>query len=116
MNTRLMGAMGEQAAARYLRSEGYKILSANYRTYCGEIDIIAQKGGFICFVEVKTRTAGGMYSPADAVGASKQKNITDSALIYMGVKKNGLTPRFDIIEVTVENEAVSGIRHIEGAF
>ena len=111
-----MGAMGEQEAARYLRDRGYRILSANYRTYRGEIDIVAQKDGFICFTEVKTRTSGGMYAPADAVNAAKQKNIIDSSLIYMAVKKTELIPRYDIIEVIICNGSVQSVNHIEGAF
>ena len=55
MNSKLVGAYGEQLAARHLRIKGYKILAANYRTGVGEIDIIAEKINVICFVEVKTR-------------------------------------------------------------
>ena len=55
MNTKLIGAFGEQTAARFLRYEGYTIYSGNYKTNVGEIDIVAEKDNIICFVEVKTR-------------------------------------------------------------
>jgi Holliday junction resolvase-like predicted endonuclease len=42
MDSRLLGAFGEREAARLLRKKGYKIVSANFRTYVGEIDIIAE--------------------------------------------------------------------------
>lgn len=117
MNTRLMGAYGEQLAAKHLRLSGYRILAANYRTDVGEIDIIAEKKKVICFVEVKTRKEGGMFSPADAVNYRKQENIRGSAAAYMN--KYGLKNkmRFDIIEVLMsDNNTVSSINHIENAF
>ena len=52
MNSSLLGAFGEQYAARFLREEGYEIWSANYKTDSGEIDIIALKDNIVCFVEV----------------------------------------------------------------
>ena len=48
------GAAGEVLAARFLRNRGYDILTANYRTRLGEIDIIAADKQYIAFVEVKT--------------------------------------------------------------
>lgn len=116
MNTRLMGAHGEQIAARYLRDNGYDIIAANYRTKVGEIDIIASKDKYICFVEVKTRHEGGYLLPRDAVGEEKQKRIIDSAQIYMNNKNTKLTPRFDIIEVLMSGDEVSDVTHIKGAF
>ncbi|MGI6744575.1 MAG: YraN family protein [Acutalibacteraceae bacterium] len=63
MTTRLLGAMGEQIAARSLREKGYEIIAANYRTRIGEIDIIATKDKYICFVEVKTGKPRGVPEP-----------------------------------------------------
>lgn len=117
MNVKLLGAYGEQTAARYLRVNGYKILAANYRTGVGEIDIVAQKNKIVCFVEVKTRKQGGMFSPADAVDYRKRENIKGSAAAY--VNKYGIKNkiRFDIIEVlTDENDDIQSVNHIENAF
>lgn len=116
MNARLLGAKGEQIAARYLRDNGYDIVAANYRTAIGEIDIIASKDKYICFVEVKTRNPGGYLQPRDAVGEQKQKRITDSAEIYMAYKKPKKEPRFDIIEVLTGDGETYEINHIKGAF
>ena len=54
MNTKLVGAMGEAAAAEYLRRKNYKIVAMN-RTRYGEIDIIAADRKHLLFVEVKLR-------------------------------------------------------------
>ena len=70
---RRRGNIGEDFAADYLEKEGYKIIERNYATKLGEIDIIAEKDGYIAFVEVKSRAEDCMYSPREAVTFSKQK-------------------------------------------
>jgi putative endonuclease len=116
MNNRLLGAFGEQEAAKYLRSKGYKIMTANFKTYVGEIDIIAETKDNICFVEVKTRTEGAMLPPSSAVNSHKEKNIEGSALIYINRYKVKKQPRYDIIEIIVSENKVLSLNHIEGAF
>lgn len=116
MDNRLLGAFGEQTAARYLREKGYNIISANFKARPGEIDIVASKGGFICFVEVKTRQVGGMLPPSAAVGLDKQRNIKDTAAVYLSRYRYELTRRFDIIEVTVDGSTLVSVNHIENAF
>jgi putative endonuclease len=116
MESRLLGAFGEQEAARYLRNKGYKILTANFKTYVGEIDIIAETKDNICFIEVKTRTEGAMLPPRSAVGVHKEQNIEGSALIYINRYKVKKQPRYDIIEIIVNENKVVSLNHIEGAF
>ncbi len=116
MNSNLLGAFGEQYAARFLRKEGYEIWSANYKTDVGEIDIIAQKDGVVCFVEVKTRQTGGMFAPAEAVDFKKKENIKSSAASYMNKYNLKNKTRYDIIEVLVNGSSLSEINHIKNAF
>ena len=54
------GLWGEIYAARFMRENGYEIITANYRCRLGEIDIIAKKDGFLVFTEVKTRSLGAI--------------------------------------------------------
>lgn len=117
MNSGLLGALGEQQAAKYLRYNNYTINAANFKTYTGEIDIIASKNGVLCFVEVKTRQVGGLTAPADAVNVHKQENIKSAAAVYI----NRFAPktekyRYDIIEVFVKGREVQNINHIKNAF
>lgn len=116
MDSRLLGAFGEQEAAKYLRGKGYKIKTANFKTYVGEIDIIAEKGKNLCFVEVKTRTEGVFLPPATAVDFKKMENIKGSAAIYMKRYETKLIPRYDIIEIIVNERKVISLNHIENAF
>ena len=116
MNSSLIGAYGEHLAAKFLRDDKYNIKAANFKTYKGEIDLIAEKDGVICFVEVKTRQVGGITSPADAVNIHKQENIKSAASVYLNKWANGSDYRFDIIEVLLEGKEVQKINHLKNAF
>ena len=86
MDKELLGYYGEIIASRYLRDHGYIILSAHYSCKLGEIDLIAEDKKYISFVEVKTRSDGMMYSPADAVDFCKKvKNYFNSPNLFKGL-------------------------------
>ena len=108
---RRLGFFGEGRAVNYLKRNGYKILKRNYKCPFGEIDVIAQKDGVVCFVEVKTRTSDYFGAPNEAVNATRQNRYKNSARYYFTNKEIDVVVRFDIIEVTRE-----GINHIENAF
>ena len=112
---RKTGVLGELYAGRYLRKKGYKLLSANFRTKSGEIDIIAEKDDTICFVEVKTRREGAYFDPAFAVDRDKEENVRSTAAAFITMRKYRKNIRFDIIEVII-GEDDCRIRHTENAF
>jgi len=55
------GRFYENKAVEFLKINGYKIIKRNFRSRFGEIDIIARDNDYICFVEVKMRSAGRYY-------------------------------------------------------
>ena len=116
--TKTIGNFGENEAEKFLRKNGYKILERNYTTKLGEIDIIAQKDDYICFVEVKTRSNENYGTPRDAVNYHKQKKIISVAKYYMLTKNKDMFLRFDVIEVVVNKDKtkIEKIEHIEDAF
>lgn len=75
MNRAMTGVYGELYAGRYLRDNGYSIVTANYHCRFGEIDIIASDKNYIAFVEVKTRDVGFVVSGKEAVDYGKRKRI-----------------------------------------
>lgn len=111
------GLWGEIYAARFMRENGYEIITANYRCRLGEIDIIAKKNGFLVFTEVKTRSPGAIAPGREAVGSAKQERIIETASLFMQKNNYDLQPRFDVAEVTLgkKNEPIS-CEYIENAF
>lgn len=114
--TTQIGRQGENYAAKYLEDKGYIIIERNYKVRGGEIDIIAQKGEIIAFVEVKTRKQGSMTTAADAVTLKKKKNIVNTAIRYLWEKGIDLQPRYDVAEVYYNKNIVSKFSYTENAF
>lgn len=117
MDRKTVGQWGEDAASDYLKQNGYKILERNYHSHFGEIDIIAQEGECICFVEVKTRKNSYFGFPAEFVNLTKQQKIIKTAEFYLTnniVVNNSY--RFDIIEVFHYDKQIAKINHLKGAF
>ena len=111
------GVWGEIFAARYLRDNGYCILSSNYICRFGEIDIIAEKNGVICFVEVKTRNKNTSVRPMEAVDEGKQKRLEMAAKSFLSATKINSQTSFDVCEVYVDdNDKLCGINYIKNAF
>ena len=110
------GKKGEAEAAKFLKKNDYKILAKNYRKTYGEIDIIAQKGENIAFVEVKTRKNDLYGTPSEFVTAKKQSRIKKAAYTY--IQENDLDAEFtfDIIEVYLNKGKTEKINHIINAF
>lgn len=95
-----LGKFGEKQAIQFLKQNSYKILSINYKTKLGEIDIIALDQDVVCFIEVKTRKSDRFGLPSEAVTIFKQKQIVNSAWIYLKTRKLlDKKARFDIVSV-----------------
>ena len=106
------GAAGEILAARFLRDAGYQIITANFRTRFGEIDIIAANDEYIVFVEVKSRAEDSRYMPREAVTADKQRRIIKTALLYIRRYPDTRQVRFDVIEVVTDKTHPMKALHI----
>src|SRR2546422_8671440 len=70
-----LGKEGERVASRFLEARGYRIQERNYRTRRGEIDLIAEDGRILVFVEVKVRLDDRFGGPAAAITRAKQARI-----------------------------------------
>ena len=118
MNIGTTGSAGEEYAAEVLTRKGYEIITRNYRSRFGEIDIICKNDKFIAFVEVKTRSSEKYGEPKEAVNFHKQKKILSVAKYYLAKQKEDTLCRFDVIEVKYnkENNKMTEINHIEDAF
>ena len=77
------GRTGEDMAATALEEAGYIIVKLNYRYSGGEIDIIAQKGESLYFVEVRAKTTAAFGTPAESITAAKKAKIKNTAALYL---------------------------------
>lgn len=95
-----VGQQGEDLAVRHLRGKGYKIITRNYRTPQGEIDIVARHKGVLVFAEVKTRSSTSYGHPKWALTPSKQRQISMVALAYLKQHNAMHNPaRFDVVTI-----------------
>lgn len=112
---KLAGRSGEAEAAKYLRSQGYELLGMNYACRGGEIDIIAARGGYVAFVEVKLRASDSFAAAREAVTPAKQRRIRLAALTWLASHECALQPRFDVIEIYTGGRE-HRLNHLENAF
>lgn len=115
-NTLSRGKAGEDLAVDYLMKKGYRIHQRNYRYYHGEIDIIAEDGVVLVFIEVKSFRSKKFGEPEDAVTVHKRKILRRTARGY--IFENGIEDRmcrFDVVAIDLE-KSTPCIRHITDAF
>jgi putative endonuclease len=110
-NRKEVGRIGEQVASDFLIRKGYRILDRNFRRPWGEVDIIAEKGGVIRFVEVKTLSQGYLpdvsrenntYRPEEQVHPWKLRKIARTADMYMNARNDPREYQIDVVGVFLD--------------
>jgi len=116
MSSKALGDRGEAYAANYLRQNGYRILTRNYRTKIGEIDLIAEDQDTLVFIEVKTRSSVRYGMPAEAVNYKKRQKIIQTAYWYLCAQhRENTICRFDVLEVYAVGDRWN-VHQIKNAF
>lgn len=116
---RLLGRWGERIVSEHLRKLGWNIKDTNFRCRFGELDVVAEKGRYIAFVEVKLRKSDSYGLPREAVNGEKQRKLRAAAEVYLQTSPTKLQPRFDVAEVYAPqglNTLNPKITYIENAF
>ena len=112
MKRRETGALGERIAADYLTDRGYAIRERNFRTREGEIDIIAEKGDTLVFVEVRTRRSRACGTAEESITRRKKERLVALAEAYME-DRDGLPPSWRIDVVALELGTSGKVSRIE---
>ena len=104
-------------AGRFLQEKGYRLLDANYRCRWGEVDIVAQEGDELVFVEVRTRHGTQFGTPEESVTAAKARRLIATAQDYLqqhGQEKSEW--RIDLIAIRLDGDRrVQDIAHLRHA-
>ena len=115
----IIGQKGEELAAKIMREKGFRVVDMNWKFGHLEMDVIAVSKKEIAFVEVKTRTTSfGGKRPEEYVDDLKRRRMAAAANAYIKFHKIELTPRFDIIGITMDatTHEVKEVTHLEDAF
>lgn len=110
-----LGRAGEEAAAGYLSGMGWRILERRWKGAGREIDIVAERGGVLALVEVKTRRPGGLAPSSAAVDWRKQRQLAAAGTVAAIRWPEARELRFDVIGVTW-NLGSPEFDHLEDAF
>jgi putative endonuclease len=112
-----LARLGEDLAASHVARLGYRILARNFRIPRGELDLIAQDGPELVFIEVKTRIGGAELRPEEAVNLAKVARLTRLAEIYLQrFGHDDAMWRIDVVAVVLNSTGgVIRVEHLRNA-
>ena len=109
------GKEGEKAALDLVTQKGYKVLEMNYRLHPYEVDLIAQDGDYIVFIEVKARQTDQYGHPIEFITGKKEQHLLKIADYFLQHRVPGKEGRFDVITLYKKDEAFI-LEHFINAF
>jgi putative endonuclease len=109
------GRGGEEIAAAHLAARGLTILDRNVRFGDGEIDLVAEEGSILVFVEVRRRRTAAAGTAAESVTPRKRARLVRAARRWLARRPRSASRevRFDVVALDGEPPAVEWLR---GAF
>ena len=112
-----LGTWGESLASRRLQGKGYKILASNYRNRHGEVDIVAQDGDEVVFVEVRTRRPGSYGAPEESLSPAKVRRLLNTCQEYLQERElDGAAWRVDLVCIYLgQRGRVEDVQHLTHA-
>jgi len=110
-----LGAAGERLAIEHLRRRGYRILDVNWREPgLGELDIVAQDGDSLAFIEVRTRRGDLFGSPEESMTPRKQQRLVSLAQAWLQANRpDDPEPRWRIDLVAVQMNSAGRLQRVE---
>lgn len=110
------GRRAEALAAAYLERSGWRILDRNWRFHHKEIDLVAERGGVVAFVEVRARRDAGLAHPLETITAAKRRDLAIAARGWIATRGGPYQGfRFDAVAVT-RGAGTTTVEHVEDAW
>ena len=97
------GDRAESLALEFLLSRGCTLVTRNFRSRFGEIDLIVRDGRTLVFVEVRKRGRSRFGTAADSIGATKQQKLIATAHFFLTRYRQPPPCRFDAVLVDGES-------------
>ncbi|MBU0506462.1 MAG: YraN family protein [bacterium] len=113
------GEIGEQLAASYLISLGYKVIDTNVVNRFGEIDLIVQKKKELHFVEIRTRHTrlyGTALESIDYLKINKIMLVAEALLFQNRKKWKALIPFISVVAIDYDREGVPQLEFLPDAY
>lgn len=110
------GNWAEYNVAQYLKTKGYNVLERNYRKKWGEIDIIAEKGKILIFVEVKANKKELFgFEPESRINPEKLRRMNRAIQTFLASKKyQDQDWQIDVVSLTLDQDrGVAKIKHFK---
>ena len=113
MGNQALGKWAEQQAVHCVTEAGYVVISMNFHSRYGEIDVIAQQGQELVFIEVKARSKTAYGHANEVVSVAKQRKMAKTALIFLNdhAEFNDFYCRFDVICFDFHQEIAKNVQH-----
>lgn len=106
------GDDGETLAEQFLLKKGFRLITQNYSSRWGEIDLVMEDGPTLVFVEVRRRSNTAFGYPEESISPKKIQRVIKTALAYlMNTGTSHKMVRFDVVSIVPGR-----IRHIPDAF
>jgi putative endonuclease len=118
LDRRARGREAEELAAAWLSARGYRILARNHALRRGEVDIVCEGEGVVCFVEVRSRGGEAHGGPEETVDRRKARRVALAAADWAERNPDaarGRDLRFDVVAVTFA-EGPPRVAHFPAAF
>lgn len=112
MKRKQLGNLGEKLAKDFLKKNGYRVRETNFKCREGEIDIVAEQGDCLVFVEVRTKSSSEFGTPEESITHFKKEKLIASALSYLS-SHQGLPAQWRIDLVAIELDERNKIKRIE---
>lgn len=106
------GFIGEKFAGDYLLKKGYELVSKNFSTKFGEIDLIFKDGPLTVFVEVKTKKSLDWGTPEEMFTRDKYQRVKNMSVIFL--KGREIPCRIDMIAILLNSDdSLLSLKHYE---
>lgn len=112
------GRAAEDAALKYLRAAGLRLVVRNYRCKGGELDLAMLDGDTLALIEVRYRSSLAFGGAAASVGWFKQRRIALAARHLLTTRSDlrRYRARFDVVAVTGADWRTPTLEWIKAAF